>query len=73
MAENVIFFKRYPLSVGQQIFIEDGPRMGDWIVISVGEKKIGLRCPVSGTEVNWDRFCYFVEERESAFPVDDST
>jgi len=36
----------------------------------VSEKKAGLRCPISGVEVNWDRFCYFVEEKATSFPVD---
>jgi len=70
MREKVSFFRRYPCTVGQKIFIEDGPRKGDWVVISVSERKIGLRCPVSGTEVNWDRFCYFLEEKDAQFPVE---
>lgn len=69
MQETVIFFKRYPLSPGQKIHIEDGPRRGDWIVTTVDEKKAGLRCPVSGKEVSWDRFCYFTEEKEACFPA----
>ncbi len=70
MAESVIFFKRYPLFAGQKIFIEDGPRKGDWIVTGVSEKKIDLKCPVSGTEVSWDRFCYSVQVKECSFPVE---
>ncbi|MCI5145030.1 MAG: hypothetical protein D3923_05745 [Candidatus Electrothrix sp. AR3] len=69
MKEKMIFFKRYPFSPGQKIRIEDGPRRGDWLVTAVDEKKVMLRCPVSGTEVAWDRFCYFSEEREDFFPV----
>ncbi len=59
MAEQeVIFFKEYPLSAGQRIHIEDGPRRGDWLVIGVTDKKIQLRCPVSGREVEWEKiFC----------------
>ncbi|MCI5167634.1 MAG: hypothetical protein D3903_16475 [Candidatus Electrothrix sp. GM3_4] len=69
MSEKVLFFKRYPFAPGQKIHIEDGPRKGDWLVTGVDEKKITLCCPVSGTEISWDRFCYFTEEREAEFPV----
>ncbi|MCI5221915.1 MAG: hypothetical protein D3924_04405 [Candidatus Electrothrix sp. AR4] len=69
MAETVVFFKRYPFTPGQKIHIEDGPRKGDWTVTAVDEKKVALRCPVSGTEVAWDRFCYFIEEKAADFPV----
>jgi len=66
---KVTEFKQYPFVVGEKIFIKDGPRKGDWEVISVGEKKVGLRCPVTGTEVNWARFCYQVSEGEREWPV----
>ena len=69
MAEKVVFFKRYPLTPGRKLHIEDGPRKGDWVVTAVDEKKVALRCPVSGVEVSWDRFCYFVEERDTEFPA----
>ena len=69
MKEKVVFFKRYPFAAGEKIRIEDGPRRGDWLVIAVDEKKVALRCPVSGTEVTWDRFCYFQEEKEASFPA----
>ena len=69
MAEQVVFFKQYPLHPGQKIHIEDGPRKGDWVVTTVSERKAGLRCPVSGVEVNWNRFCYFVEEKNADFPA----
>ena len=69
MAEKVVFFKRYPLTPGRKLHIEDGPRKGDWVVTAVDEKKVALRCPVSGVEVSWDRFCYFVEERDMEFPA----
>ena len=71
MADRVIFFKRYPFEPGQKIHLSDGPRKGDWLVISVDEKKVGLRCPVSGVEVSWDRFCYFIVEKEADFPCRD--
>jgi hypothetical protein len=63
--DAVIAFRPYPLQVGQKICIDGGPRSGDWEVIGVSERKVKLRCPVSAREVEWDRFCYFVEERES--------
>ena len=68
MGENVIFFKRYPFETGQKIHIENGPRKGDWLVTGVDEKKVSLQCPVSGFKAEWDRFCYFVEEREAVWP-----
>lgn len=69
MVETVFFFKRYPFTPGQKLHIEDGPRKGDWVVTAVDEKKVGLRCPVSGVQVSWDRFCYFVEEGNADFPA----
>ncbi len=61
--EKIVVFRRYPFRIGERLYIEDGPRKGDWEVISVSERKVGLRCPVSGTRVEWDRFCYLVDER----------
>ena len=61
--DNVIFFEPYPFSVGQKINIKDGPRRGDWEVIGVSDKKVKLRCPVSFREFEWNRFCYFSEEK----------
>ena len=58
----VILFKPYPMVAGQKIHIDGGPRGGDWEVIGVSERKVKLRCPVSGREFEWDRFCYFAEE-----------
>ena len=69
MIEKVILFKRYPFVEGQKMHILDGPRKGDWIVTGADEKKVYLRCPVSGVEVSWDRFCYFVEEKKTEFPA----
>ena len=69
MTDKVVFFKCYPFTPGQKLFIEDGPRKGDWVVMAVHEKTVDLRCPVSGVEVSWNRFCYFAAERESGFPV----
>jgi hypothetical protein len=62
---NVTLFKPYPFSVGQKIHIEGGPRNGDWEVIGVSDRKVKLRCPVSFREFEWDRFCYFAEDRRN--------
>lgn len=71
MKAKIIFFKRFPFQPGQKIHIADGPRRGDWEVLEVDEKKVELRCPVSGRIVNWDRFCYLTEEKESAWPAEE--
>jgi len=63
---KVTFFRLYPFEVGQKIHIHDGPRKGDWEVIGVNDRKVKFRCPVSFREFEWDRFCYFVEERDNA-------
>ena len=71
METNVIFFQRFPFEPGQKIHITDGPRKGDWEVISADEKKVKLRCPVSGFEATWDRFCYFTEQKQAVWPSQD--
>ena len=63
-AHKVTIFKPYPFSKGQKINIAEGPRQGDWEVVAVSDRKVKLRCPVSFREFDWDRFCYFSEERE---------
>lgn len=62
---NVTVFKPYPFFVGQKIHIQSGKRKGDWEVIGVDERKVTLRCPISLKEFEWNRFCYWVEEREN--------
>ena len=69
MTERVLLFQRFPFKAGQKLHIQDGPRHGDWEVIAVDEKKVTLRCPVSGFVAEWDRFCYLVEERETPWPA----
>jgi hypothetical protein len=66
MTEKVIKFRPYPFELGQKIYIEGGPRRGDWEVIGINEKNVRLRCPITGKEVEWPRFCYFVEATEGA-------
>ena len=65
---RIKLFRGYPFVEGQKIRIEDSPRSGDWEVIRVTDHKITLKCPVSGREMTWSRFCYFVEDREQDWP-----
>ena len=65
VGNRVSVFRPFPFAVGQKITIEGGPRNGDWQVMDVKERKLTLRCPISGREFEWDRFCYFVEERDN--------
>ena len=65
MSHTVTIFKPYELKPGQKIRIVGSRRGGDWEVKEVGELKMTLRCPVSGKEMKWDRFCYLAEEKEN--------
>lgn len=65
-SHEVTVFRPYEFQVGQKIRIEGGPRVGDWEVVGVGEKKISLRCPVSGRQFEWAHFCYYLEDRKQA-------
>ena len=70
--EKVTIFRPYPFEVGQKIYIETGPRHGDWEVVGISDRKINLRCPISKREFEWNRFCYLVEEsKESPWPHPD--
>ncbi|MDG4475026.1 hypothetical protein [Thiovibrio frasassiensis] len=69
MNHQVAVFTPFPFVVGQKIHIATGPRTGDWLVIGLSERKVQLRCPVSGREVEWDRFCYLSETREQEWPL----
>lgn len=62
MIHDVTVFKPYPFTVGQKIRIEGSRRSGDWEVAAIGEHKVTLRCPISGKEFEWDRFCYLVDD-----------
>ncbi len=68
---QVTVFSPYPFTPGEKIHLAAGPRRGDWQVIEVGERKVRLRCPVSGREVEWERFCYLLETRKQEWPADD--
>jgi hypothetical protein len=48
--------------VGEMIYIDGGKRKGDWRVAALDDKNITLRCPMSGREFVWSRFCYQVGE-----------
>jgi hypothetical protein len=63
---EVAVFRPYRFSVGQKMRIDGGPRSGDWQVAGLTDGKVTLRCPISGREFEWDRFCYLVEERQEA-------
>lgn len=67
--KKIKIFRRAGLVPGDRIHIEDGPRRGDWEVVAVSEKDLTLRCPVSGREFTWARFCYLVCEREQEWPA----
>jgi len=66
---KVTEFQMYPFQVNEKITILDGPRKGDWEVVGVDEKKVVLRCPVTGIEVRWARFCHLVSTRENDWPA----
>ncbi len=69
---TVTVFRPYPFEIGQKIYIEDGPRRGDWEVVGLSERKVRLRCPISKREFEWNRFCYFTEEAsDSPWPHPD--
>jgi len=61
--ETITVFKPYPFAAGQKIHIDGGPRGGDWEVQAVTDRRVTLRCPVSGRTLEWNRFCYHVGER----------
>ena len=65
---NVLHFRPYPFEAGRKIYIEGGPRKGDWEVTGFDGKKVKLKCPLSGREAEWAQFCYFVEEKDEDWP-----
>ena len=70
MDDTVTVFKPYPFKVGQKINILGSKRSGDWEVVNLSETKVTLKCPVSKIQVNWDRFCYFAEDKNMKWPGD---
>jgi len=64
----ITLFQSYPFQQGQKIRIEGSKRSGDWEVVGVSDRTVTLRCPISGKEFEWSRFCYFVEEKEDSCP-----
>ena len=72
MAQHkVAVFRQYPFTPGQKVRIEDGPRKGDWEVVAADPKTVTLRCPISGREFDWKRFCYLAQEQEAEWPAED--
>lgn len=66
---QVAVFNPFPFVIGQRIHIAAGPHGGDWQVIGLSKKKVRLNCPISGAEVELDRFCYLAETREQEWPM----
>ncbi|MDA3786287.1 MAG: hypothetical protein PF568_05310 [Deltaproteobacteria bacterium] len=52
------------------IYIDGGKRQGDWRVVAIDDKKITLRCPMSGRVFTWSRFCYEVGDIERPVFID---
>jgi hypothetical protein len=73
MAEDkILLFRPYPMEAGQKIYIDGGPRGGDWEVVEVSREKVKLRCPITDKRVEWPRFCFFVEEsKDIPWPHDE--
>jgi hypothetical protein len=62
---KVTLFKPYPFTQGQKIRIAGGKRGGDWEVVGISDAKVQLRCPISGRQFEWDRFCYVTQELDN--------
>jgi hypothetical protein len=67
--DRVVFFTPYPFVVGQRVNITGGRRAGDWEVVGLTDRTVTLRCPISGKQFEWDRFCYLADEREAEWPA----
>ena len=63
---KVAVFRPFQFEIGQKIRIDGGPRNGDWEVAGVSDKKVKLRCPISGREFEWALFCYLAETLDEA-------
>lgn len=64
--QTVTVFEAYPFTMGEKIRIEGSSRRGDWEVIGLDQRSVTLRCPVSGREFTWSRFCYRIRTEENA-------
>lgn len=62
---RVTFFESYPFSLGQKIRIKGSHRAGDWEVVGLDDRTVTLRCPLSGREFAWNRFCYYLNDKEN--------
>ena len=62
----VTVFRPYDFAAGQKIYIESGPRKGDWEIVGMTDRKLKLQCPISLKTFEWNRFCYVVEEHKDA-------
>ncbi len=62
---TVTLFKQYDFQPGEKITLTSGPRKGDWLVKEQTAGKVTLKCPISGREFTWNRFCYMVEKLEN--------
>lgn len=70
---DVYRFRPFALEAGHRIHIEGGVLRGDWEVVSVGERKVRLRCPVSGREVERDHLLAFVSlQKGTEWPKHDA-
>jgi hypothetical protein len=63
---DVYLFRPFALEVGHKIHIEGGTYRGDWQVVAVEDRKVRLKCPVSGREVERDHFLAFVSLQKGA-------
>lgn len=72
MQTDVTLFTPYSFTPGEKLCITEGPRRGDWLVVGADEKKVTLRCPVSGREFCWDRFCFHISTEIREWPMPDS-
>lgn len=68
MQEEITVFTPFDFEPDQKIYISDGPRKGDWLVLHCDDKKVRLQCPVSKREFSWNRFCYQVSVEKRQWP-----
>jgi len=66
--QSVTIFKPYEFVMGQKIYIEGGPRRGDWEVVGLDDRKVKLQCPISRRILEWNRFCYHVADTQAPWP-----